>query len=169
MAILSSLGIEWQQLLAQAVNFAVIASVLTFFLYKPVLRLLDERRERVRKAMEQADRMEQQTKEFEKIRLEKLKAIDQEAAELSARMKQDVEQSRTQLLASAEREAQSIVSKATREMSDAQERLERDFQERAVSLITTLAAKVIRREFTPADQERIVSALEKDLPSQLRK
>ncbi len=168
MAILSSLGIEWQQLLAQAVNFAVIASLLTFFLYRPVLRALDERRERVRMAMEHADRMERQAKEFEKIRLEKLKAIDQEAAELQSRMKKDVEETRQHLLATADREAKAIVARAERERQEAEQRMEHAFQERAVSLITSLASKVLQREFTPADTDRIAASIEKDLSAQKR-
>lgn len=169
MEILSSLGIEWQQLLAQAVNFGVIASLLTFFLYRPVLRLLDERRDRVRTAMEQADRMSVQAKEFEVVRQEKLKAIDHEAAELHARMKQDVESTRQNLLATADREAKAIVARAERERIEAESRMEKAFQERAVALITSLAAKVLQREFTPADTDRIAATLEKDLAANTRK
>lgn len=168
MAILSSLGIEWQQLLAQAVNFGVIALLLTVFLYRPVLRALDERRERVRMAMEHADRMERQAKEFEVVRMEKLKAIDQEAAELQSRMKKDVEETRQHLLATADREAKAIIARAERERTEAEDRMEKAFQERAVSLITSLASKVLQREFTPADTDRIAASLEKDLATRIR-
>ncbi len=169
MAILTSLGIEWQQLLAQAVNFGIIASLLTVFMYRPVLRALDERRERVRMAMEHADRMERQAKEFEQLRLDKLKAVDQEAAELHSRMKKDVEETRQNLLATADREAKAIIARAERERSEAESRMEKAFQERAVALITSLASKVIQREFTPADTDRIAASLEKDLASSVRK
>ncbi|PIR50188.1 F0F1 ATP synthase subunit B, partial [Candidatus Peregrinibacteria bacterium CG10_big_fil_rev_8_21_14_0_10_54_7] len=68
MELLTKLGINWQLLLAQIVNFAIVVGVLSFFLYKPLLNLIDTRRERIRKAMEDAQRIENQAKEMEELR-----------------------------------------------------------------------------------------------------
>lgn len=51
-----SLGIEWPILLAQVVNFAILLAILGKFIYKPVMRLLDERKEGVAKALEREEK-----------------------------------------------------------------------------------------------------------------
>ena len=77
MELLSKLGIDWKLLLAQVVNFGILLGVLTVFVYRPLLDLLDARRERIAKAMEDAGRIEGQKKEMEQIRITELQKIDQ--------------------------------------------------------------------------------------------
>ena len=55
----AAFGVNWKLLLVQAVNFGLLLSALTYFLYKPVLRMIDERREKVAEGVrtaEEADR-----------------------------------------------------------------------------------------------------------------
>ena len=42
-----SLGIDWKLLLAQGTNFLVVLIVLTFVLWKPLIRVLNERRKKI--------------------------------------------------------------------------------------------------------------------------
>jgi|SRR5665213_182051 len=46
-ALFSAFGVDWHLLLIQAVNFALLLAALTYFLYRPILRIIDERREKV--------------------------------------------------------------------------------------------------------------------------
>lgn len=43
----AAFGIDWRLLLIQAVNFGALLALLTYFLYKPVMKLIDERRESI--------------------------------------------------------------------------------------------------------------------------
>ena len=52
--LLGSFGIDWRLLLMQAVNFGVLLAALTYFLYKPVLKVLDERRAKIRQGIKDA-------------------------------------------------------------------------------------------------------------------
>src|SRR3972149_6324796 len=45
--LLSAFGVNWKLLLAQGINFALLLAILSYFLYKPVLRMIDERREKI--------------------------------------------------------------------------------------------------------------------------
>ena len=44
MELFGKLGIEWKLLLAQGLNFILLLIILRKFLYKPILKMLDERR-----------------------------------------------------------------------------------------------------------------------------
>jgi F-type H+-transporting ATPase subunit b len=43
----AAFGVNWKLLIGQAVNFGLLLSLLTYLLYKPLLRIIDERREKV--------------------------------------------------------------------------------------------------------------------------
>ena len=47
--VLSTFGIDWRLLIVNAVNFALVLLALWYFLYAPVMRMLESRRERVAK------------------------------------------------------------------------------------------------------------------------
>jgi len=52
--LLQSFGIDWRLLIIQAVNFGALLVALTYFLYKPVLNILDERRKKIEQGVRDA-------------------------------------------------------------------------------------------------------------------
>ena len=57
-ALFSAFGVDWHLLLIQAVNFVLLLIALTYFLYKPILRIIDERRETVAEGVRVAQQAE---------------------------------------------------------------------------------------------------------------
>ncbi len=58
MQIFEEFGVSPIELLAQIVNFTVLLILLRLFLYKPVLKILDERKKKVAKAVKDAEEIE---------------------------------------------------------------------------------------------------------------
>ncbi|HEV3245322.1 MAG TPA: F0F1 ATP synthase subunit B [Candidatus Paceibacterota bacterium] len=58
-ALFSAFGVDWHLLVIQAVNFALLLFALTYFLYRPILRIIDERREKVAEGVRLANMAEQ--------------------------------------------------------------------------------------------------------------
>lgn len=166
--LLVKLGIHWSQLLAQIVNFAIVTGVLQYFLYKPLLKIIDERRETVRKSMEDAKRIQTQKEELDVIRKQALAALDKETGALLEKAKKEAETLRQDILASARHEADAILVKAGKQMEEERRSLFEEAQKRLTSVIIGLTEKLIQREFSPADQKRLVETLEKDLPTLVR-
>src|SRR5579863_8587438 len=50
----AAFGVDWRLLLIQAVNFAVLLSALTYFLYKPILRIIDDRQRTIAEGVSKA-------------------------------------------------------------------------------------------------------------------
>ena len=84
--IFATFGIDWRLLLINTVNFGVVLFVLWYFLYAPVMKILEERRQKMAKGVEDAQKAE---------------------AELGA-----IKGSRAEMLAKAGKEADSVVSEA---------------------------------------------------------
>ena len=52
--VLSTFGIDWRLLIVNAVNFALVLVALWYFLYAPVMKMLEERRQRVAQGVRDA-------------------------------------------------------------------------------------------------------------------
>lgn len=66
--VLSTFGIDWRLLLINAVNFALVLAALWYFLYAPVMKMLEERRRRVEQGVRDAEASAEKLREIERSR-----------------------------------------------------------------------------------------------------
>ncbi|MDP4020825.1 MAG: F0F1 ATP synthase subunit B [Candidatus Adlerbacteria bacterium] len=110
--VLHTFGVDWKLLLINAANFGLLLFVLWYFLYGPVTRMLEERRERVAKGVADAEAAERQLKEIEGSRAERLAHAGREADEVLASARAAGSQKQRAIVASAEATATSLLKEA---------------------------------------------------------
>jgi len=81
-ALLDQLGIDWQLFLSQAVNFFILLAVLTFFVYKPLMKVLKERTQKIKTGLEKAEEADVRLKEIDVIGKGKIKEAEQKGIEI---------------------------------------------------------------------------------------
>lgn len=149
-------GIPWGEVLKQAVNLAILAGVLVYFLRKPVSSFLAERSALLRKAIDDAAKARAEA-------AEKLSAVEARVARLSGEIAQMNERMDAEARAEAEQirkgyaaEIAGIRAQAEftgqQEIKKAREELRREASE----LSARAAEELVRRTLTPEDQERLV-------------
>jgi F-type H+-transporting ATPase subunit b len=74
--LLFQLGIDWKLFLSQAVNFFILLGVLTFFVYKPLLKVIEERNKKIKEGLEKAEEANIRLKEVDNIGKEKIKEAE---------------------------------------------------------------------------------------------
>src|SRR5258705_11648595 len=79
---LQSLGIYWPKLIAQMVNFGIVLFILWKFAYRPVLKLLEERRQRVTEAMMNGEKAKVELAKADAARQEILNQANAQATKL---------------------------------------------------------------------------------------
>ena len=168
MELLLKLGINWQLLIAQIVNFAIVMGVLGFFLYRPILNVLDARAERIRKAMEDAKRVENQMQELHKLREEEMKRLDKESGEYFDRMRKEAQALHEEMMATAKKEAETTLQNALKRIDEERRVMMEDVMKTVNTVIVRMTEKLLEREFTPADQKRIQENLVAELPQSMR-
>lgn len=109
--IVHSLGIEWKLLIAQIINFGILAFVLFKLIYKPLLKVLDERALMVKDAEEKSSSIEAKLEEVQKLKEEVLS----EARHASAQILKDAEVSATNLKNKLSEEAHGHAEKIVKE------------------------------------------------------
>ncbi len=168
MELLAKLGINGGLLLAQIVNFGIVLGVLTLFVYRPLLALLDARTERIRKSIEDVKRIDQQKKELEEFRREQLRKIDEEGGVFLERARKEAEAAKLEIITAAQEEAKHVMTKARQELAEERERMFAEVQHTVSSMIIRMTEKILQREFAPADQKRLLTELAQELPQKLQ-
>ena len=92
--IITVFGVNWKLLVIQIVNFGVLLLVLYRFLYGPLLRLIEERREKVAQGLQDAANAEAKLKEIEGERsaIIKKSLTEAEAAVITARKRGEAQE-----------------------------------------------------------------------------
>ncbi len=168
MELLAKLGINWELLIAQIVNFLIVVGVLGYFVYKPILNLLDSRTERIRKSVEDARKIENQVKEMEALRTEEMKKLDAESGAYFERVRKQADALQEEILLNAKKEAEGILQNAMRRIDEERRLMMEDVLKTVNKVVLSMTEKILDREFSAADQERITKSLVADLPKHVR-
>ncbi len=76
--LLFQLGINWKLFLSQAVNFFILLIVLTFFVYKPLIKVIKQRNQKIKEGLDKAEEADVRLKEIDVIGKGKIKEAEQQ-------------------------------------------------------------------------------------------
>ncbi|MBI5003476.1 ATP synthase F0 subunit B [Candidatus Kaiserbacteria bacterium] len=138
----SVFGVNWQLLIIQGINFAVLLGALTYFLYKPMMKMIDERRaqiaEGVRKA-EEADRSLMAAKEEGEALVG---AAAREAEALAAAARARADEKGSEIIKTAEAKAEATMRDAAARAEESK-RIALQESQREIARTAMLAAEKI--------------------------
>ena len=138
------------------VIFVLVIVVLGKFAWTPLLEALQKREDFIRDSLEVAkeDRLaaEAQLKEYE----EKLAKAQGEATEIIEEAKRDAETLRARLEEKARQESENMLDRARREIDIAKQSAVKELYSTSAQLATDIAGRVLQRELTAADHERLI-------------
>src|SRR5512134_210093 len=80
--IATTFGVDWPHLLAQIVSFGIVCVVLYVLAYKPILRILDARRQQIASGLANAEKIKAELTRIEAERQQVLMKADDEGKRL---------------------------------------------------------------------------------------
>jgi F-type H+-transporting ATPase subunit b len=141
--------------LSQVISFVIVALVLRHFAYKPILQVLEERRQRIAEGLLNAEKIKQQLAEAEQRHAEIL-------AKANAQAQKMIDEARESSAHIAERKQQEAVMAAEQIMAKAREasaieheRTMTELKRELGRLVVNTTAKVTGKVLTPEDQRRL--------------
>ena len=155
---MDALGIEWPLLLAQVVNFLMLLVLLRMFLYKPVLNMLNARKERIAQSMKDAERVSAAAREAEQEKAKVLEQARREAQEIRVQATRDAEKIAQDVRSRADLEATEIRMKAQVDAAKQAELALADANKQIADLAIMATEKLLGRELAnKAEQQRFVA------------
>ncbi len=146
-----------------AVIFLILLIVLGKYTWRPMLDALGRREQFIRQTIEAARKDRAEAERMMAEYRQMMAKSKQEAQAIVDQGRQDAEAARQRLAQQAQQEAEQMIGRAKQEIQLAKQSALQDLQNVAADLSVNVASKILQRNLTAADQQRLVEESIKDL------
>ncbi len=153
---MGQLGVNWPNLIFQMLAFAVLVFILYRLGYRPVLRILDERAERIRLSMETAERVEREMAEAEQRVKAQLEQARREADSILAQAHALADRTLSEARAEARREAERILARARADIEGERDRAAAELRRLATDLAVLAASRIVKETIDRQTHARLI-------------
>ena len=158
---ITDLGINGPSLIAYLINFILLLGILTLFAYKPLLRVLDERSQRIRESLEAADRAREEAASSQQVIEDQLNEARREGQRLLDQAREAAARFQEEQMDQARRDAETFVERARSDIQRERDAAVQEVRANFGDLAITAAERVIRRSLDrQAHEELITQVLE---------
>ena len=164
-SIASTFGVDWPHLGAQIVSFVIVCGVLYALAYKPILRMLEARRQQIASGLANAEKIKAELARIESERLDVLKKADAEGKQL-------IEEARAAAARVQAEETQKAIASGEQILIRARETAERDharmlaeLKQEVGRLVVQTTATVTGKILTAEDHHRLAEETARRLAS----
>ena len=153
--IAKTFGVDWPHLIAQMISFGIVCVILQRYAYKPVLKILEQRRQQIAQGVANTEKIKAELAQAEVHRQEIMSQASVQANKL-------IEEARSAAGRVGEQETQKAIAAAEQIITQARDAAERDHARMLAELkrevgrlvvqtTTTVTGKIL----TPEDQRRL--------------
>jgi F-type H+-transporting ATPase subunit b len=156
-------GVDWSLLIAQIISFSIVCLLLHRFAYKPILKMLEDRRQQIAQGIANTEKIKAELAQTEIQRQEIMVKADAQATKVieeahtaAARVK---EQETQKAIVAAEQ----IISKSRESAAQEHARMLAELKREVGRLVVHATAKITGKVLTPDDQKRLAEETSKQL------
>ncbi|MCL5098443.1 MAG: F0F1 ATP synthase subunit B [Candidatus Omnitrophica bacterium] len=156
-------GVNWPHFIAQVISFCIVALLLQRFAYKPILQVLEERKQRIAEGLANAEKIKEELAKTEAARREVLQQTQLQAnrliAEAQAAAARVHEIETQKAIANAEQILAKAHEAAALDHARMMTELRREFGRLVVETTTHVTGKILTTE----DQQRLAEEAQRQL------
>ena len=153
---MEGLGINWQGLVVQIVNVAILLYLLRRFAYKPFLGILERRAEKIRESVTRAEEIQKQAEATEQEFASRIQEARQQGQEIVNQANQAAERIRADAEQRARGAAEEFLSRARGEITQERERSLSELRRQTADLAILAETQVVRESLDTDAHRRIV-------------
>lgn len=139
-----------------ALTFVVLVLLLKRLAWKPLLRALDEREERMKEQMRKADEAHQEAERRLAEYQAMLDSARREAQELISKGRRSAEATKDEIVRKAQSDSDQIVERAKQEIALEREKALEEIKRTAGELSISIAAKIISKSLNARDHQELI-------------
>ncbi len=153
----TELGVNLPSLVAYLVNFILLLGILGVFAYKPLMRMLDERTERIRESLEAADLARQEAATAQEAIQEQITEARRESQRIMDQTREAAERFRTEEMEKARQESEAFVERAKADIARERDTALQEVRASFGDLAITAAERVIRSSLDRTAHENLIA------------
>jgi F-type H+-transporting ATPase subunit b len=144
--VLSTFGIDWKLLLINTANFGLLMFILWYFLYEPILKMLEERRRKIEQGVADAEAAAKERSSTEAARAATLAQAGKEADEMLLRAREAARHKEDELVAAGEATAETLVAEAHAQAQELKAQALKESKEELAKLVVLGMEKAFHKK-----------------------
>ena len=160
---LSIISVNIWQILISLANLAILTWILKKFLFKPVRKVLDGRREAIDESYARAEKAQAEAEENRKNYAAAMAAAKQTADQMISQAARDAERRGSEIETEARERAQEIRRQAEADALLEKKKAEEDMKHEIADVSAQLTGKLLEREIRPEDHRELIDSFLQEL------
>lgn len=153
---LDFLTIDKGTLIGNLLNTLILFLILRHFLFGRVNKVLEERKNYIKAAYDDADKAKESALALEADYTKKLTAAKEESAEIIKNATKKAQSRSDEIIFTAKDEATGIITKANSDIEREKKRAVNQIKDEISDIAIAVASKVVEKEITSADNDRLI-------------
>lgn len=150
-------------LIAQILNFLVLLAILAKFAYKPLLKAMDDRRNRIIDDLDSAEQTRLDAEALKEQYAEQLAGARQEATEIVTKANQIAQNIHDELVEQARVEQEALMANAKERIEQEKQQALLDIRAEVIKLSTLIAAKIVNQKLNSDKDQKMVADIADDV------
>ncbi|MBI2594370.1 F0F1 ATP synthase subunit B, partial [Candidatus Curtissbacteria bacterium] len=161
-------GIQPTLLLAQIVNFVIILFLLKRFFYKPISRVLEDRKKKIEESLKNAQLIEEKLAQTEKKSVQILDEARNNAQNIIDEAKREAEKNTTAAAIEARNTLEQTVASAKAQIEAQRAAMQKDLEQETLALVVEVTKKVLSRTIKPKERQELTSKAATELTRKIQ-
>ena len=150
-------------LIAQILNFLVLLAILAKFAYKPLLKAMDDRRNRIINDLDYAEQTRLDAEALKEQYAEQLAGARQEATEIVNKANQIAQNLHDELVEQARVEQEALMANAPARIEQEKQQALLDIRAEVIKLSTLIAGKIVNQKLNSDKDQKLVADIADDV------
>jgi len=156
-------GLNLSHFIAQVLSFSLVAFLLHRFAYRPILQVLEERKQRIAEGLANAEKIKAELARTEAARQEVMQLANQKANQMIAEARAAAARVQELETQKAIATSEQILAKAREAAAMDHARMMTELKHEIGRLVVETTAQVTGKILTPQDQQRLIEETAKQL------
>jgi len=149
--------IQLTNILFQIVNFGIVLGALVFLLYKPILKLFEERSKRIAEGQKAAEEAIKEKEKIAALEEKTKKQLEKRAAEVMEKAVSEAEAEKQRIIDEAQAQAQAEIEKAKAKWAEEKERLKESMMVEMAEAVVKVSEKVIGESLSAKKHQDLIN------------
>ena len=160
-SIISDFHVDWHLLLAQLFNFSVVVAVLYFFAFKPIVKMMSERSDKIAQGLEDAEVSRLKLAEAENDAKAMSKEAKKQADGIIADANKQAADSQAVAVSQAKEKVKAVIEQEKAKMIAEKNQIEKELHEEGAALAVALAEKLLNQKMDASSDLEFVKQITK--------
>jgi F-type H+-transporting ATPase subunit b len=150
-------------MLAQLITFIILLFLLKKFAWKPLIQIMKDREEHIANEIDTAEKNRHEAERLAKEAQDDIRNVRIEAQQIIESAKTTAKEQQQSIINAARTEADRIKESARQEIEQERDKAIQALQDQVASLSVKIASKVIEKELSQKDQEKLINEYIKEV------